>query len=216
LIGLAKRVLGPPACWLWTCRIVHQDRLPQGPVIVVANHASALDTLLLGWALPRVGGFLAKAEILSWPVIGPMARWCGAIPAKRGVGDSSAITVALAVLAAGFPVVLHPEGSRSPDGRWGHQRIRSGAARLALARPVPIQPIGLIGTFGLMPRGMHVPRLQGQVEARFADPIQPEAYLPPEDWPLAERIAHVNAAIDRGIRAALPPEWQVEPPAVPH
>lgn len=207
LVGFFKATLGPPACWLWGCEVSGQERVPEGAAIIVANHASALDTLLLGWALPRMGGFIAKADILDWPLIGPLAVRCGGFPAFRGRGDQTAYLTALAILAAGQSVVMHPEGSRSPDGRWGHQRIRSGAARLALATRAPIVPVALIGTHRILGKGRHWPG-KGQVEAKFGTPIPAEVYWPPAGLPEPERITHVNACIDRALRQLLPADQQ--------
>jgi 1-acyl-sn-glycerol-3-phosphate acyltransferase len=185
--------------------------MPDGPVIVVANHLSTLDTLLLGWALPRAGAFLAKAEIMGWPVIGAEAHRCGGFPAFRGRGDQTAYATALAVLDAGQPVVLHPEGSRSPNGLWGMQRLRAGAARFALARPVPILPVALFGTDGIMPKYRLWPG-RGTAAAHIGEPIGPDTYLPPEHWPMDERIRAINGHIDRAIRLLLPVHLQSEAP----
>lgn len=206
-----KDLISPLGCWLWGGEVRDWARLPVGPVIVVANHLSTFDTLLLGWAMPRPAAFMAKSEIIEWPVVGAEAVRVGGFPARRGRGDQTAYLTSLAVLDAGHPVVLHPEGSRSPDGRFGMQRLRSGAARIALARPVPIQPVALFGTDGMMPRGRFIPG-RGTVSAQFGEPIRPEAYLTPEDWPLADRIRAVNVTIDRAIRSLLPPHLQTEGP----
>ena len=207
-----KRLLGPYLTWLWRVEVRDTQRLPTtGGVIVVANHLSTLDTLLLGWAISRPAAFLAKAEITEWPIIGPEAMRCGALPARRGKGDPTAYLTALAVLEAGHPVVLHPEGSRSPNGLYGVHRLRSGAARFALARPVPILPVALFGTRAIMPPHRLIPG-RGTATAHFGEPIPPETYLPPADWPPEERIKAVNTAIDQGLRALLPPHLQTDQP----
>jgi 1-acyl-sn-glycerol-3-phosphate acyltransferase len=205
------RLLSPAACRLWGGDVRGREHVPDGPVIVVANHLSTFDTILLGWALPRVGAFLAKAEILGWPVVGPEAIRLGGFPADRGKGDQTAFVTALSILDAGHPVVLHPEGSRSPNGLYGVQRLRAGAARFALARPVPILPVALFGTDGIWPRGRIWPG-RGTASAEFGPPILPETYLPPSDWPIADQIRQINVAIDTALRALIPPHLQAATP----
>ena len=206
-----QRLLAPPGCWLWGGEVRDAHRLPPGPVIVVANHLSAFDTLLLGWAMPRVAAYLAKAEILDWPIVGTEAIRCGGFPARRGRGDPTAFLTAVSVLDAGHPVVLHPEGSRSLNGLYGTQRLRAGAARFALARPVPIQPIALFGTDSILPKHGLIPG-RGRCSAQFGEPIYPEAYLPPADWPVTEQVTAINAVIDRAFRTLLPTDLQTETP----
>jgi 1-acyl-sn-glycerol-3-phosphate acyltransferase len=107
--------------------------------------------------------------------------------------------------------VLHPEGSRSRNGLYGTQRLRAGAARFALARPVPIQPMGLFGTFEIWPIGRYWPG-RGEASAEFGQPIFPEDYLPPDGWTMERKIRHVNGVIDEALRAVIPAELQTSTP----
>ena len=134
-----------------------RGELPSGPCIVVANHPNGLlDPLLLQLACGRPVAFLAKHTLFGQPALVPFLRAFGAIPVYRAnEGDTArnADTFARAheVLAAGGVLALFPEGIShdAPD----LQRLRTGAARIALSGPVdaPIVPVGLTyadkGTF---------------------------------------------------------------------
>ncbi len=206
----AKRWAGPIGERLWSLSVTDQAVMPPGPVIVVTNHVSVLDELLVGYALPRAGGFMSKAYVFDLPVVGRLIGPFGAF--SVGNGDRRGVPAAVEVLKAGQPVILHPEGTRSPDGRWGTLPQRSGAARLALAYPVPIQPIALTGTFAVMPKGARWPRFGLPLAAHFGPPLLPDAYLPPDDWSEPARIGWIKMQIDQALRRLLPDTLQTAMP----
>src|SRR5688500_17825298 len=85
--------------------------------VVVANHESQADPFLLSW-LPFDMRWVAKEELFAPPVVGWAMRWGGDIPLRRGERDS--VTTMLGecerALAAGIPIMMFPEGTRSKDG----------------------------------------------------------------------------------------------------
>ncbi|MEA2653602.1 MAG: 1-acyl-sn-glycerol-3-phosphate acyltransferase, partial [Chloroflexota bacterium] len=97
------------------------DEIPrQGPVILVANHASNLDAVVIGSELiPKLGRrihWLGKKELFAWPVIGWAAANGGVHPVDRGAADIEAFRLASRILEQGHILFLFPEGTRSPDG----------------------------------------------------------------------------------------------------
>jgi 1-acyl-sn-glycerol-3-phosphate acyltransferase len=133
------------------------DRIPRaGPIIVVSNHLSVSDPLVLGCALLRAGRratFLAKAEVFTWPVVGAAMRVTGQIPVSHTTDPSGALQPALAALARGSVVAMYPEGrvTTEPDYR-PMAEARTGAVRLALAAGCPIVPIAQWGAHHLLSR----------------------------------------------------------------
>lgn len=133
------------------------ERVPrQGPAVVVSNHLSLSDPLVLACALRRAGRratFLAMAEAFSWPVVGGLLRRTGQIPVRRSSDPQAAVAPALAALAAGWVVALYPEGriTTEPDYR-PLPTARSGAVRLALAADCPIVPVAQWGAHRLVTR----------------------------------------------------------------
>ncbi|MFF8293360.1 lysophospholipid acyltransferase family protein [Streptomyces sp. NPDC016309] len=110
-----------------------------GPVLVVANHVSWLDVPLVAAVLP--GRMLAKSEVRTWPVLGPLAARGGTLFLARDrlralPGTVRDITGAL---RSGSRVVVFPEGS-TWCGRSGG-RFRSAAFQAALDAGVPVQPV---------------------------------------------------------------------------
>jgi 1-acyl-sn-glycerol-3-phosphate acyltransferase len=124
-----------------------------GSVLVIANHASNLDPLFVGYAVGyrtrRIIHFMAKDEMRHWPVIGFLARNAGVFFVRRGEGDRAAQRLAFDLLADGRMVGIFPEGTRSRDGRM--HEPRAGAALLAIRTGVPILPVGVAGTHAIFP-----------------------------------------------------------------
>ncbi|MFT5042651.1 MAG: 1-acyl-sn-glycerol-3-phosphate acyltransferase [Hyphomicrobiaceae bacterium] len=201
------RLISKPCAYFWGIEVAGRDRVPDGPFLLVANHLSTIDPFFLVWAMPRVAAYLSKVELLRLPWLGKEMIRCGAFPVSRGDHDGEAYRVALTVLEAGHPVGLYPEGSRSPNGLYGMRRLRSGAARLALATGVPIVPIALVGTDQAWPSGKTFPR-RGHLTAEIGEPIASSSYMPPTQWPAERRIAAINEHIDGALRRLLPPDRQ--------
>ena len=154
--------------------VEHPENLPtEGPAIVVANHLSFFDSVLLMFALPRPVSVLGKAEYTDRWVTNWLFCGSGMIPVRRDnpadlrhvfdqVGD---------VLDQGQVVGIFPEGTRSPDGLL--HRGHSGAAHLALTKNVPLVPAGIIGTEQILPAGARLVRPFRQATISVGEPIHP-------------------------------------------
>lgn len=147
-----------------------------GPVILAANHVSVLDSFVIPLISPRPVAFLAKAEYFRQPGLkGWLTRTVltgtDAIAVERGDHRSAAasLEVALEALAQGRAFGIHPEGSRSRDGRI--YRGRTGVAWLALASGAPVIPVAVIGTAKIQPVGARLPR-PGRITMRFGAPMR--------------------------------------------
>ena len=154
----------PPRSWVWGfARLaVHAyykverigGPLPDGPLLLVANHPNALvDPAVIQTTAGRPVRFLAKSTLFARHPLSPLIRRSGAIPVYRrkdpGVDTSRNVEMFSAVassLAAGEAICLFPEGTSHARGRL--VPLRTGAARMALdscasGHPVTIVPIGL-------------------------------------------------------------------------
>jgi 1-acyl-sn-glycerol-3-phosphate acyltransferase len=136
-------------------RVEGLEHYPATGAMLVANHPSALDPILVAASVPDRLLFMAAEEYLEMPFVGWMMRAYGCIPVRRGVVDTSAIRGALWGLAEGFRVCVFPEGQISPEPR-GPQR---GAALIAARARVPIVPIAVIGSGKVFALGARWPRL---------------------------------------------------------
>jgi len=174
---VVKFILAPILRGLYRIRAEGLENFPgQGPVIVVANHVSFLDSFWIPLAVPRRMVYLAKAEYFeSWKT-----RWffkgLGMIPVKRDIKEKTeaALQAGAEVLEQDGVIGLYPEGTRSPDGRL--YRGRTGVARLVLRSQACVVPIGLIGSREVMPKEAKFPRPWGRITLRFGEPLHFDRY----------------------------------------
>jgi 1-acyl-sn-glycerol-3-phosphate acyltransferase len=157
-------IVGWLAWLLGGVRVEGLEHVPRsGSFVLVSNHCSNMDPLLLGLSaghrIGRVIHFMAKTELRGWPVIGWLAARSGVFFVRRGEGDRGAQRQALAHLAAGEPIALFPEGTRSRTGQL--QAGRRGATLLALRSGAPLVPAGVSGTHRLF--AGRVPRRSSMV-----------------------------------------------------
>jgi len=120
--------------------------------VVVANHESAADPFLLT-RLPWDMRWVAKDELFRLPLAGWILRAGGLIPIRRGRGGSmrAMLEACRNTLRDGLPVMLFPEGTRSPDGEL--LPFKDGAFELAIEAGVPVVPVALAGTRDCRPKG---------------------------------------------------------------
>jgi 1-acyl-sn-glycerol-3-phosphate acyltransferase len=151
------------------------DHVPtDGPLIVVANHRSFMDSIFLAMVVRRPVAFLAKAEYFDKRRTAWLFRAMGQIPVRRGSpgGAKRAMDAACEVLEAGGVIALYPEGTRSRDGQLHAGNL--GAARLAVATGAPILPVGLIGTEAVQAPDQRLPRFGKRVQVKFGQVIRPD------------------------------------------
>ena len=140
------------------------------PHVYAVNHASALDIPVLYVNLPFQFRIVFKSELLAYPVVGWHLKRSGQVcinqqQPTRSVGQ---IRSALKSLKAGMPLVIFPEGGRTPDGEI--KPFMPGAFFLAIKSQVDIVPVALVGTYELLPMNTyHIkPR---SLEMRVGEPI---------------------------------------------
>jgi putative phosphoserine phosphatase/1-acylglycerol-3-phosphate O-acyltransferase len=177
-----------------------------GPAVLVANHRSYFDVMVLGLTVLRTGRplrYLGKREVFDAPVIGFLATAMGGIPVDRGTGSDRPLLQAARALEAGELVAIQPQGT-IPRGKDFFDPVlkgRTGAARLAAMSGAPVIPIGLWGTEAVWPRSSRIPNVTNvvhppTVRARVGRPVRLDLVDPEAD---TERI--MAAIVD-----LLPPE----------
>jgi 1-acyl-sn-glycerol-3-phosphate acyltransferase len=189
---LIRRVAAPLTRAIYRPTVTGADNVAAtGPVILAANHLSAVDTAVIPFVLPRPVAFLGKAEYFEGT--GPKRRFIAAflgalgfVPVKRGDAHAgiSALSTAAEVLTAGGVFGIYPEGTRSLDGRL--HRGYTGVAQLALSTGAVVVPVALSGTDRVQPVGKRLPRL-ARIDVRFGTPLDFSRYDGLVDSPAIRR-----------------------------
>jgi 1-acyl-sn-glycerol-3-phosphate acyltransferase len=137
----AGAVLGTLSGW----EVKGRERIPRsGRLIVASNHVSFWDPPMVGAAISRELHFLAKSELFSTPLVGPLIRMVNAIPIRRGVADMTGMARAIEVLRDGGGLLMFPEGSRMRDGEL--HPARPGVGMLAVTADCVIVPCHISGS----------------------------------------------------------------------
>lgn len=166
---ISKTLLRLILCLFFGFRVDGREHEPPaGPVIVVSNHLSDLDPLVVGAALRRRVTFMAKHELFQVPGVRWWITACGAFPVRRGTPDRQALRTALGILQRGGVLVMFPEGTRGRDRTL--REPEPGAAMLARRTRAALLPVAVLGTDAVLPRDAHRLRL-GRISVRVGPPL---------------------------------------------
>jgi 1-acyl-sn-glycerol-3-phosphate acyltransferase len=179
-------------------RIRDRGELPKGPCVVVANHASYLDGVVLKAALPARFSFVIKKEVSRLPLVGLLLRRIGSEFVDRFNRHAGAVDARRLIKAAdaGQALAFFPEGTFIAQPGLG--KFHTGAFAIAARAGLPIVPIVIRGTRRVLPSGRFLPR-PGRIEIQVLPIVGPLADLEPAAAIIATRDqarARILAALD--------------------
>ena len=213
-----KWITGIALHWFYgDIRVVGKDKIPaRGPLLIAVNHQNALvDSLIVGWVVPRRIAMTAKATLADNPLIALVFRILHVVPLRR-VSDEArklngspidrsrnreAFSEIIDLLGQGGAVLIFPEGKSHNE--FGLEPLKTGLARLALQardeggiKGIRILPLGLVfedkGTPGTA------------VGARIGETIEMDSWSAADHAALTEEIANRLRAVSE--TAGLPPK----------
>lgn len=150
-------------------KVTGQQNIPRdGPFIIVANHSSLLDPVILGVSIKPKIIFVAAAYLFEIRWLGYLLRKANSIPVQRE-NDIKAIKQLLKILQQGMVLGFFPEGG--VDRQKDDLPIKAGAAYLATKVGVPIVPIRIKGADKVLPRGAKFIRSLNKIEVEIKKPI---------------------------------------------
>ena len=217
IYGVLRWITGIALHWFYgDIRIVGKERIPaRGPLLIAVNHQNALvDSLIVGWVVPRRIAMTAKATLADNPLIALVFRILHVVPLRR-VSDEArkqngfavdrsrnreAFSEIISLLGQGGAVLIFPEGKSHNE--FGLEPLKTGLARLALQardeggiKGIRILPLGLVfedkGTPGTA------------VGARIGEVIEMDSWSVADHTALTEEIANRLRAVSE--TAGLPP-----------
>jgi 1-acyl-sn-glycerol-3-phosphate acyltransferase len=178
-------------------RVIDEHLLPAGPCVVVANHASYLDGIVLKAALPARFSFVIKKEFSRVPLAGLLLRRIGSEFVdrfNRHAGGMDARRL-LKAADAGQALAFFPEGTFLAEPGLG--KFHSGAFAIAARVDLPVVPLAIRGTRYILPSGRFLPRL-GRIDIHVLPSVGPMRELKSPD-----AVHHTRDQAHARILAAL-------------
>jgi 1-acyl-sn-glycerol-3-phosphate acyltransferase len=165
---------------LWTCgvkiKLSGRENLPSsGPFILMATHNSHFDIPILIKEVPRQFRIVAKKSLFKIPIFGWIMSAAGYVSVDRENKQQAfaSLDKASSTVKAGMPLLIFPEGTRSPDGSLGP--FKKGGFVLATKAKAPIIPVVIDGTYHVLPKSTW--RISpGSVRVTLGKPIDASGY----------------------------------------
>lgn len=162
--GLQARTYSPlwyivgKTAFRWIYRIAFRLRVhgaenipPRGGFLIASNHESYLDPALIGVSFPYPIHYFARKTLFDGPILGFLLPRVNVLPIVQDRPDIRGIRNAIRTVESGQPLVVFPEGSRSPDGQL--QPAEPGVGLLVAKASAPVLPVRIRGAHAALPRG---------------------------------------------------------------
>lgn len=169
------------------------QRIPErGPVLLVANHQSFLDPIVVGAAAHKRQSYaLARSTLFDNKVLAWMMTMLNAVPVEQGAGDTGAMRKCLSVLNDNQALLVFAEGARTLRGKT--EKFEPGTMLLIKrAKPV-VLPVALEGAYDVWPRNRKLPKLTGRIGVMYGEPIAAETLLAMKP---AEALEHLREKVE--------------------
>lgn len=168
--GFLRILAQPLFCVLLRYRAYGRENIPcRGGVLIVSNHQSYMDPLLIGVGLPRQINIMARQSLFYKNIL---FRWLieslNAFPLKEGGMDTGGLREAIRRLTSGGIVLVFPEGTRTWDGTIGE--LHPGIEFLAHRSGTPVVPAVIHGAYEAWPRTRKLFRLR-PIKVAFGSPL---------------------------------------------
>ncbi len=137
-----KKTLGGPAKLVFGIKAYGEENLPSDRgVIVCANHTSFSDVIVMSAATDVQIKYMAKKELFSVPIVGPLVKSLGAYPVDRKGGDVAALRKTVSLIEEGHAVGIFPQGTRSPGVDPRTTSVQHGVGLIAYRAKCDVVPV---------------------------------------------------------------------------
>jgi 1-acyl-sn-glycerol-3-phosphate acyltransferase len=157
----------------------------KGGVLVVANHQSFFDPLLVGMGCHRPVSYVARDSLFRFKPFGWLIHSVNAFPIDRDGIGLAGIKEALKRLKRGEMVLIFPEGTRTVSGEIGV--FRPGFTTLAVRSKSAILPVAIDGAYRCWPKSQMLPGL-GRIRVSYGRPLMPEEYATLDERELLQLV----------------------------
>ncbi|HLN55431.1 MAG TPA: lysophospholipid acyltransferase family protein [Bacteroidales bacterium] len=173
---------------VWKVNISGKEKINRkGTYVIIANHQSLLDILVVNCLRLRFK-WVSKAENNKVPFLGWYLVMANYLTVDRQNDESKSLMLARAYscLKEGTSVMIFPEGTRSTDGSIGY--FRRGAFQLALETGLPVLPLVIDGTGGVLPKHRLIFKGDNRITLNVMEPVFPSSFGTNDPMELAEKF----------------------------
>jgi 1-acyl-sn-glycerol-3-phosphate acyltransferase len=197
-----RMVARPIMTFMFDLKVYGRHHVPRrGGALLVTNHQSYLDPVLIGAYLQRPMAYLAKSELFENKHFAWLIRSLNAFPIKQGAGDVGAVKELIKRLKQGYLTGIFAEGTRTEDGEL--QPIQPGSALVIRRAHVPAIPCVIQGSFQAWPRQKKLFHSH-PIAVMYGPPLKVEGLKGDEIVRLIDKTFHEMVAelrrIDRRLR----------------
>ncbi|MCE5346921.1 MAG: 1-acyl-sn-glycerol-3-phosphate acyltransferase [Bacteroidales bacterium] len=188
---------------IWNINIEGREKAVRGTTyVIISNHQSILDVILLN-CLRYKFKWISKIENVTVPVLGWYLRMADYITVNRGDEESKTemLEKSYRCLKRGISIMMFPEGTRSRDYEIGV--FKRGAFELAIQAEVPILPVLIDGTGGVLPKHGVIFCSGHHVRIRVLDPVNPASFNTENPYDLATRFRSVMISELKDLRTTV-------------
>lgn len=174
-------------------RFFGQHHIPRsGPVLLVSNHQSMLDPIIVGiGSSHRQFYAMARATLWNNKILGWMMNTLNAIPVDQDKPDASTIKRCIEVLKQEHALLVFPEGARTYTGKT--EAFEPGTMLIIKRAKPTIVPVALEGAFDAWPRVRKLPKLFGHIVCKYGEPIEASDLL---SMPNAEALEYLRDRVE--------------------
>jgi len=195
---MCRMIARPVMTLMFELKVYGRHHVPRrGGCLIVSNHQSYLDPVLIGVLLPRPMAYLAKSELFKNKYFSWLIRSLHAFPIRQGRGDVGAMKELITRLKQGYLLCVYVEGTRTETGEL--LPVESGAALVVRRAGVPVIPCVIEGSFQAWPRTQKMFHSH-PVSVMYGPPLKVEGLKANEITQLIERTLHEMFAELRAIR----------------
>ena len=144
---------------------------PESGALLLINHQSYLDPLLVGIGLRRPVSYLARDSLFRVPILGALLRKTYVMSINRNAGGTESLRLSINRLKEGYLVGIFPEGTRTTDGELGD--LKPGFIAIVRRSKSPVIPVGICGADRAMPKGslFVFPK---KIRVHYGKPLDPD------------------------------------------
>jgi 1-acyl-sn-glycerol-3-phosphate acyltransferase len=194
---ICRMVSRPIMTFVFELKVYGRSHVPlRGGCLIVSNHQSYLDPVLIGCFLPRPMAYLAKSELFKNKRFSWLIRSLHAFPIRQGAGDVGAVKELIKRLKEGYLANVFVEGTRTEDGEL--LPVQPGAALVVRRAGVPVIPCIIQGSFQAWPRTSKLPHAQA-IAVMYGPPLKVDGLKTGQITELIESTLHRMVADLRRI-----------------